>query len=954
LSKHFDVFFDFYRSFYDLRATKFEFRMKIFYLILSLLLTSVAFAQKKTIDHTAYQKWKRFEFTGISIYGNYTFYTVKPLKGDGYVAWIQNTTGLRDSCLKAFAPKFANDESFVAFRKSAGFDTLRKLDLAKVAKDKWVKDTLVIQLFEKDTKKDTLFQFAKLDKFEVSKEGGWIAFTSFPNENKAAVKKKKWWQRKAKVIVEPKANGKILTVFHPTSGKKKIIKGVSSFLLDPIGKSIAYTTNFKRKEKDSLRLHVYQFETEKTATTAEDFEACISLAFDAEGQQLIYLSSRDTNENKQYNLGYFSFAQNSFSVIEKTTIDSNTISSNYSPNFSKDGKRIYFGVAKAPFQTPEDTLVETEKVKLDLWSHTDALVQTQQLVQLDANLKKTNLSVYDLFKKESVELETETLRTFELSNFGDSKFALGVDASKYEYSIHYIYPSKSDYYLINTETGISTPLKLGIYGNAWLSPMGNEFIYLDSTTMQLRSINTSSKIESCITCDTKVNWFEDLNGMPTMPDAIGIVGWFKTERQVLLHSENDIWVYDYNEKRAKNITDDTDTENDIKFRFERWNTDSSYIAFNEGLVLAVNNKTKEESVYDMHYHDDHMDLMKVWHGNEVFVNWRKAKKGNQVYYSTSSVSKYSDLYTCDAKFTNPTRLTNINAQQSNYNWATVEQVKWITPKGLKLDGLMYKPEDFDSTKKYPLLVYFYELYSDRIHDYYAPRPSASIINPIEYASAGYMVFIPDIRYDKEVGHPGNAAYDCIVGGTDAMLKQFPCIDPNRLGLQGQSWGGYQTAQLITMTNKYAAAMAGAPVSNMTSAYGGIRWGSGLNRQFQYERSQSRIGKTLWTGRDLYIENSPVFHLNKVKTPLLIMANDKDGAVPWYQGIELYMGLRRLGQPVWMLNYNGDDHNLLQMANKMDLSIRMRQFFDHYLLSKPATKWMLEGIPATVKGKELRY
>jgi len=139
---------------------------------------------------------------------------------------------------------------------------------------------------------------------------------------------------------------------------------------------------------------------------------------------------------------------------------------------------------------------------------------------------------------------------------------------------------------------------------------------------------------------------------------------------------------------------------------------------------------------------------------------------------------------------------------------------------------------------------------------------------------------------------------------------------------------------------------------MFSAYGGIRWGSGMSRQFQYERTQSRIGCTIWECPELYVENSPIFGLPKVNTPLLIMHNDGDGAVPWYQGIEMFMGLRRLNKPVWMLNYNGDQHNLMQDANRRDLSIRMRQFFDYYLLDQPMPLWMKNGVKAIDKGKKL--
>jgi dipeptidyl aminopeptidase/acylaminoacyl peptidase len=170
-----------------------------------------------------------------------------------------------------------------------------------------------------------------------------------------------------------------------------------------------------------------------------------------------------------------------------------------------------------------------------------------------------------------------------------------------------------------------------------------------------------------------------------------------------------------------------------------------------------------------------------------------------------------------------------------------------------------------------------------------------------------------------------------------------------MGIQGQSWGGYQVAHLITRTDMYAAAWSGAPVVNMTSAYGGIRWGTGMSRQFQYENTQSRIGKPLWEARDLYIENSPLFFMDKVNTPVAIMHNDNDGAVPWYQGIEFFTALRRLNKPVWLLNYNGDDHNLIQRQNRKDIQIREAQFFDHFLKGKPAANWIKKGVKATEKG-----
>jgi dipeptidyl aminopeptidase/acylaminoacyl peptidase len=223
-----------------------------------------------------------------------------------------------------------------------------------------------------------------------------------------------------------------------------------------------------------------------------------------------------------------------------------------------------------------------------------------------------------------------------------------------------------------------------------------------------------------------------------------------------------------------------------------------------------------------------------------------------------------------------------------------------------------------------------------------------VINPAHYVSNGYLVFEPDIDYST--GYPGPSAMKSIVPGVQ-MLIERGFVKPDGIGIQGQSWGGYQVAYMITQTNMFRAAMAGAPVANMTSAYGGIRWESGLARAFQYEKTQSRIGGSLWQYPLRYIENSPLFQADRIRTPLLMMHNDNDGAVPWYQGIEMFVALRRLGREVYLINYNGDAHNPTKRANQKDIAVRMQQFFDHHLRGMPAPDWMTRGIPFLDKGRD---
>jgi dipeptidyl aminopeptidase/acylaminoacyl peptidase len=244
-----------------------------------------------------------------------------------------------------------------------------------------------------------------------------------------------------------------------------------------------------------------------------------------------------------------------------------------------------------------------------------------------------------------------------------------------------------------------------------------------------------------------------------------------------------------------------------------------------------------------------------------------------------------------------------------------------------------------------MIVNFYERSSDGLHRYPMPAPGRSSIGYSFYTSRGYIIFNPDVPYRE--GYPGESAFNSVVSGTASLIdKGF--VDPTRIGLQGHSWGGYQGAYIITRTNMFRCAEIGAPVVNMISAYGGIRWESGLVRQFQYEKQQSRIAGSPWEYPLRYLENSPIFTMDKVHTPVLILHNDKDGAVPWYQGIEMFTALRRLNKPAWLLNYNEEPHWPVKLQNRRDFQKRMQQFFDHYLLDAPMPSWMERGIPAIEK------
>lgn len=915
---------------------------------LTLLFPLLVIAQKRTIDHTVYDQWNTVKATQISEQGVLIAYEVNPHRGDGNLVLHNTVTGKESLFLKGKSGTISTNEKVFAFFISPGFDTLRSLELKKVKKEKWVKDTLGIYFVEEDK----LERFPSVKSFQVSKQNTYIAWLSHENTKQFKTVRKCWKRKQEEVKVESK--GTELVIFNYGTGDTIRKGNVLDFIFSDDGKWVFYTTQEKQEKQDLVLGCMLQLETKKTVVTYR-FSAIGKYAFDEGSTTFAFIASSDTSKNKVFELYQWDLGGLFHRVVDADHADiikGFGVGNGRAPSFSKDGSRLFFGTQHLPEKEVKDTLLTSEKAALDVWHYQDKQLQPQQLLGAKRELERNFLAVLDVKSKRLIQLENDTLYG-QLPKIGNQKHILLSSKEPYEWTYTWEYPWPRDYYAADVSSGDVKKLVSEVTYSMGLSPSGNHFIYFDPKEKHYRLIQVDSGLNYCMTCGTQntVIWQEDINGQPHDAAPIGIGGFTLNEQAVLLHSKYDIWEFDLIGKGISCLTNGLGEQFNTELRAINRHKDSIYLDKSTLFIHGTDLNTKDERIYQLE-ESIRRNMLVQWLDTEhKLTGIQFAPSADAVIYQKQNVTDYPNVYVNTTTFDAEKKLSDANPQQKEFRWPTVELIRWKSYRGKELEGLIYKPDDFDPNKSYPMLVYFYELYADRKHVHYIPKPTASIIFATEYTSAGYVVFMPDIRYDP--GYPARGAYDCIMSGTDVVLEKYANIDSTRLGLQGQSWGGYQTAQLITMTTRYKAAMAGAPVSNMFSAYGGIRWGSGLNRQFQYERSQSRIGKTIWEAPELYVENSPLFGLPQVQTPLLIMHNDKDGAVPWYQGIELFVGLRRLNKPVWMLNYNEDDHNLMKDANRRDLSIRMRQFFDHYLLDDPAPLWLTEGIPATVKGKEYR-
>jgi len=561
------------------------------------------------------------------------------------------------------------------------------------------------------------------------------------------------------------------------------------------------------------------------------------------------------------------------------------------------------------------------------------------------------MSMYDISRQRIVPLADEEMPELRFDREKRLPYAIGISDLPYRQEISWEYPFRRDAYLVDLTNGERTKVATATSGYPQLSP-GAEYAYwyeaADSSWLAYEiaggnTINLTEGIEA--------NFYDELDDHPMLPGSYGAAGWTENDQHFLVYDYYDIWKVDPKTLEATNLTDGYGRSNDVALRYQKTDPEEYFIPANDEILLEAFHRTNKQSGFYREHTGRKRQPEKLVMGDYAYFFDEKARNTEDVIFRRSSFADFPDVWLSTLDFDDMEKISDANPQQEEYLWGSVELLSWLSPDGTPLQGMLYKPENFDPNQKYPMIVYFYERNSDNLHRHWAPEAHRSIINFTFYTSRGYLVFVPDIVYTE--GYPGESAFKAVVSGTN-YVSGLGYVDTERIGMQGHSWGGYQSAYIITRTNMFRAAEAGAPVANMTSAYGGVRWGSGMSRMFQYERTQSRIGGTLWEYPMRYLENSPLFAADRIETPLLIMHNDEDSAVPWEQGIELFMALRRLGKPVWMLNYNGEPHWPLKYPNRKDFARRMQQFFDHYLKDAPLPEWMEDGIPATLKGRTLRY
>lgn len=603
--------------------------------------------------------------------------------------------------------------------------------------------------------------------------------------------------------------------------------------------------------------------------------------------------------------------------------------------WTEAGDRVIIGIKEQEAEVEEG---DEEQANVDVWHWADDRLQSVQMVQANADRRYTYSAVYNVADNRFVRLATPEMQRVEVT--GDGEWGLGRRTAGYLDDLT-VAGGQVDYVRIDLDNGEQRDLISSLRRPMGTSPDGDWFLFLENEEVHALSIESLDRfnLSESAGVDFVNRDFDLVNEEP----AHGVAGWTE-DGSVLLYDKWDIWEVPIEGGDAVNVTGGAGAEGSIRFRVTRLDPDADYVDPDDLVVSAYSEWTKESGYQRARPGQAPEALI---YGDEMIGQVRKAADADRVVFTRQTFEQFPDYWTSDTRFRNPVRVTDANPQISEFAWGQRVLVDYTDDRGNDLQATLALPADYVEGQQYPMVVYFYEKMSQRHHQFSMPvyddRPHMST-----YASNGYMVLMPDIVYDD--GYPGSSALDDVVSAAEKTIE-LGYADPDAIGLQGHSWGGYETSFILTQTDMFKTIVTGAPLTNLMSMNNILYKRTGNQNGPILQWSQGRMGDQPWDDMERWISQSPVHHAPNIETPFLILHGTEDGAVDWNQGLEMYTAARRLGKEVILLSYPDEPHHLTKEANQKDFQTRMKQYFDHYLMGLPAPEWMTNGVPFLRKGKE---
>ncbi|MFT6977365.1 MAG: dipeptidyl aminopeptidase/acylaminoacyl peptidase [Shewanella psychromarinicola] len=748
--------------------------------------------------------------------------------------------------------------------------------------------------------------------------------------------------------IEEADKGADIRLINLATNQQTQLSDVTQFAFDKAGHHFVAVVNKVENQQHQVVLVTLDSQTQRQLYSSTD-EHIEALAISDDGQYVAVTKGMASSirYGREYNMLLLDVQhdkQRQFAQSEGWTYNQHA-----SLLFSKDGQRLFVGrvpkVAQqaelADFENPSDVFnpdIITAKKQLRIWHGDDAKIKPQEVKEYEQELSRTYLAVLHLESNKLIQLADQAVPDV---TYGEqARYLLASSDVPYQKMVTWA-GFYRDVYLVDVKTGQKILVLTQQPSDAMptLSPHAKFLAYYQQGNVYLFDIALKRRVN--LTANIATPFANEDHDYPSAAPGYGFGPWLADDSAITVYDKYDVWQFNTAAHNGFMLTKGEGRKQKTQFRLVGLAQEKPLPAVvNDAetvLLQGYSHQTKADGFFSAKI--GVAGVSRLTQSKAKLTLLARANKAAAVVFSKQRYDLYPDLYIADnTSPQNALQLTELDKQRDAFKWGNAELVHWRDGDGINTDGVLIKPTNYQAGKQYPTLVYFYRFMSDRLHAFpdmkLNHRP-----NFAWYADNGYAIFLPDIRF--EIGYPGISSVKALTAGVQKLIA-MGVADPNAVGIQGHSWGGYQSAYAVTQTNIFKAVVTGAPVSNMTSAYSGIRHGSGLARQFQYETGQSRIGESLFKAPQKYIENSPIFYVDRIQTPMMIMFGDKDDAVPWEQGVELYLAMRRAGKDVVFLQYEDEPHHLKKYPNKLDYSIKMKQYFDHYLKGAQAPDWLRQG------------
>ncbi len=897
--------------------------------------------------------WRSIGAAELSPNGTWFLYRLSPLEGESEIV-LRQVAGTKEYRFpigeaprygSAVRSGFSADSKWAAFLSYPGSKEMKAL---RKDKKKFATTAVLVNLA---TGEKT--EFEKIRGLAFSGDNpGFVALQRYAPESQEKEKEKDKW------------TGSDLLVRELASGKEVNIGNVAEYAFDKAGARLALVIDAQGQAGNGLQLR--DMASGAVSSLDNDKASYKSLAWTEKGEALTVLKGKEDKafEDKLWSVlavDGFRDPKGPRKIVYDPAADKSfpqgmTVSPDSAPEWTETFDAVLFGIHEAkkkkdaekkegdeakpgPDAAPAAPAPKAEEIAdedipdLVIWHGQDKRLQSEQQVQEQRDKTYSYLAEYRVAEKKFIRLAEDDLRYVDPAPKG--RFAVGQDNQPYELETNLIGRGYQDISVIDMKTGQRSPaLKKNEYYFGTLYD-GSHFLYYENGHFFTYDMATGKSVN--ITKDVPASFTneDDDHNVVKPPDYP--VGSTEDGRNVLLSDGWDIWrVPVSGAGQAVNLTVNG-AKDKLRYRRLRLDPEEKAIDLEEAQYFNVYGEWTKKAGLARLEKGKPAPTMLLW-DDAGFGNLAKAKKAEVYVYARDTYKDYPDFYATDALLRNGKRLTEANPQQKDFLWSSGSMLlDYTSAKGDKLQGALFLPANYEKGQRYPTIVYYYEKMSQQLNRY--AQPSANGFNKSVYTSNGYAVLFPDITY--KINDPGMSAVWCVLPAIDSAVAAG-VVDRSKIGLQGHSWGGYETAFLITQAD-FAAAVAGAPLTNMISMYSSIYFNSGSANQPIFESSQGRFKGGYWDNLEAYQRNSPVYYAEQVKTPLIILHNDKDGAVTWNQGIEYFNTLRRLNKPVIMLQYVGENHGLQKPANQKDYTVRMKEFFDHRLMGKPAPAWYTEGV-----------